>query len=81
MVKLDDAREAKNISLKHRERLEEMNREFMSAQKEKKTKVAEESAKAKERYMKYWKEKLGNIYMEQAQSIEKMATEKERKKE
>ena len=46
-MKLDDAREAKNVSIQHKQRIEEMNRQFLSAQKEKKEKVAEESAKAK----------------------------------
>lgn len=52
----------------------------MSAQKQKKKKVAEESAKAKERYMKYWKEKLSQIYLEQAQTIADVNEQKEKKK-
>lgn len=46
-----------------------MERDFLSAQKQKKQKIAEESAKAKQRYMKYWKEKLTAIYLDQAQNI------------
>ena len=53
----------------------------MSAQKEKKKKVAEESQKAKERYMKYWKEKLSQIYLEHAQTIADVNDQKEKKKE
>jgi hypothetical protein len=41
--------------MEHRRRIEEMERDFQSAQKEKKQKIADESAKAKERYMNYWK--------------------------
>ena len=55
LVKVDDAREVKNISNEHKRRLKEMDREFLSAQKEKKKKVAEDSVKAKERYIQYMK--------------------------
>lgn len=53
----------------------------MSVQKERKRKVAEDSSKAKERYMKYWKEKLSQIYMEHAQTIADVNDQKEKKKE
>ena len=43
MVKLDDAREVKNVSMEHKRKLRDMEREFLSAQKEKKKKVAEDS--------------------------------------
>lgn len=33
LVKLDDAREAKNISNQHKKKLQEMERDFLSAQK------------------------------------------------
>lgn len=46
-----------------------MEREFLSHQKEKKKKIAEESVKAKERYMHYWKEKISGLYLEQAQHV------------
>lgn len=52
----------------------------MSAQKEKKQKIADESAKAKERYMMYWKDKLSQIYMEHAQTIADVNEQKEKKK-
>lgn len=55
LVKLDDAREVKNISMEHTKKIKEMNRDFLSVQKERKQKIAEESEAAKERYMKYWK--------------------------
>ncbi len=42
---------------------------FLSAQRDKKRRVAEESQAAKERYMKFWKDKLAGIYTEQAQTI------------
>jgi hypothetical protein len=32
---------------------------------------------AKERYMKYWKDKLANIYTEQAQAIVEVGKQKE----
>jgi phage-related minor tail protein len=54
-----------------------MDREFLSAQREKKRKVAEESAMAKEKYMKYWKDKLAGIYTEQAQTIVEVSKHKE----
>lgn len=54
-----------------------MEREFLSGQQRKKRKVAEESQAAKERYMKYWKEKLAGIYTEQAQNIVETAKQKE----
>jgi hypothetical protein len=67
--------------MEHRRRLEEMEREFLSAQKEKKQKISDESIKAKERYMKYWKEKLSSIYLEQAQTISEVQDQKEKKKQ
>lgn len=67
--------------MEHRRKLEEMERDFLSAQKEKKQKISEESAKAKERYMKYWKEKLSNIYLEQAQTIADVQEQKDKKKQ
>lgn len=53
-----------------------MERDFLSGQQERKRKVHEESQAAKERYMKYWKEKLANIYTEQAQTIINVAKQK-----
>lgn len=53
----------------------------MSVQQEKKNKIAEESAKAKERYMKYWKEKLSAIYMQQAQTISEVQQQKDKKRQ
>lgn len=50
---------------------------FMSAQRERKRKVAEESVAAKERYMKFWKDKLAGIYTEQAQTIVEVGKQKE----
>lgn len=67
--------------MEHRRRLDEMEREFLSAQKEKKQKISDESIKAKERYMKYWKEKLSSIYLEQAQTISEVQDQKEKKKQ
>ena len=46
-----------------------MEREFLSAQKEKKQKIAIESEKAKERLQKYWRQKLQALYTEQAQDL------------
>jgi hypothetical protein len=40
-----------------------MESQFLSAQRERKRKVLEESQAAKERYMKYWKDKLAGIYI------------------
>jgi phage host-nuclease inhibitor protein Gam len=73
LVKLDDAREVKHLSDEHSRRIKEMEREFMSVQQARKRRVAEESQAAKERYMKYWKDKLANIYTEQAQTIVQVA--------
>lgn len=42
--------------------------------------MAEESAKAKERYMKYMKEKLTSLYTEQAQTIAHIGEEKHKKR-
>jgi phage-related minor tail protein len=79
-VKLDDAREVKNISDEHTRKLREMDRDFLSAQREKKRRVAEEAAVAKERYMKYWKDKLAGIYTEQAHTIVEVGKQKEEHK-
>ena len=57
-----------------------MERDFLSGQQRKKRKVAEESQQAKEKYVQYWKEKLANIYTEQAQTIVKIGKEKETNK-
>jgi hypothetical protein len=40
LVKLDDARELKNISMEHRRRIKDMEREFLSAQQQKKKRIA-----------------------------------------
>jgi hypothetical protein len=53
---------------------------FLSVQRDRKRKVAEESVAAKERYMKYWKDKLANIYTEQAHTIIEVGKQKEDKK-
>jgi len=57
-----------------------MDRQFLSHQKERKKKVEDESLKAKERYMQYWKEKIGGLYMEQAQSVMEISKRKEERK-
>ena len=57
-----------------------MKREFLSAQQEKKKKVAEESTKAKEKYMKFVRSKLQDLYTEQAQSLIDASNKKEEKK-
>lgn len=55
---------------------------YLSQQKDKKRRVAEESLAAKERYIKFWKDKLANVYTEQAQTILEVGRQKEdRKKE
>jgi hypothetical protein len=54
-----------------------MEHMFLSVQRERKRKVAEESAAAKERYMKFWKDKLAGIYTEQAQTIVEVGKQKE----
>lgn len=77
LVKLDDAREVKNISQEHNKKLKEMEHMFMSVQRERKRKVAEESVAAKERYMKFWKDKLAGIYTEQAHTIVEVGKQKE----
>ena len=77
MVKLDDAREVKNISMEHNRRLKAMEENFMQNQKERKRKVKEESNNAKERYMQFWKDKLSHIYTEQAQTIVTVGKQKE----
>jgi hypothetical protein len=53
-----------------------MDRQFLSHQKEKKKKIVEDSQKAKERYMQYWKEKIGSLYLEQAQNVMEIAKKK-----
>lgn len=80
LVKLDDAREVKNISQEHNKRLKEMEYMFLSEQRQRKQKVAEESLMAKEKYMKFWKDKLANIYTEQAHTIIEVGKQKEDKK-
>lgn len=62
LVKLDDAREVKNISQEHNKKIKEMERQFLSGQREKKKRIYEESQAAKEKYMQFWKDKLANIY-------------------
>lgn len=54
-----------------------MEHMFLSVQRERKRKVAEESIAAKERYMKFWKDKLAGIYTEQAQTIIEVGKQKE----
>lgn len=54
-----------------------MDEQFLSGQQARKRKVAEESQAAKERYMKYWKDKLANLYTEQARNVIQMGKEKE----
>ena len=80
LVKLDDAREVKNISMEHRNRIKAMEEDFLRSQRERKNRVKEESNQAKERYQQYWKEKLTNIYTDNAQTIVKVGKEKEEKK-
>lgn len=77
LVKLDDAREVKNISMEHRNRIKAMEEDFLRSQRERKNRVKEESNQAKERYQQYWKEKLTNIYTDNAQTIVKVGKEKE----
>ena len=50
---------------------------FLSVQRQRKRKVAEESMAAKERYMKFWKDKLASIYTEQAETIVEVARHKQ----
>ncbi len=57
-----------------------MEQMFLHSQRERKRKVVEESNAAKEKYMKYWKEKLANIYTEQAQTIVEVGKKKEESK-
>lgn len=66
--------------MQHSQKLKEMDRDFMTMQKERKQRVADESQQAKDRYMKYWKEKLAVIYTEQAQTILQVGRQKEDKK-
>lgn len=80
LVKLDDAREVKNISMEHNKKLKEMERDFLSGQRERRTKIVEEKNAAKERYMRYWKDKLAGIYTEQAQTIVEVGKKKEQDK-
>ena len=80
LVKLDDARQLKNASQEHNKRLKEMEQMFLHSQRERKRKVVEESVAAKQKYMRYWKEKLANIYTEQAQTIVEVGKKKEENK-
>jgi hypothetical protein len=66
--------------MEHNKRLKEMEQMFLHSQRERKRKVVEESNAAKEKYMKYWKEKLANIYTEQAQTIVEVGKKKEESK-
>jgi hypothetical protein len=49
----------------------------MEGQREKKRKIVEESQAAKERYVRFWKDKLTSIYTEQAQTIIETGKRKE----
>jgi phage-related minor tail protein len=49
----------------------------MEQQQKKKQKIVEETQAAKERYVRYWKDKLTNIYTEQAQTIIETSKRKE----
>lgn len=53
-----------------------MEQMFLHSQRERKRKVVEESVAAKQKYMRYWKEKLANIYTEQAQTIVEVGKKK-----
>jgi len=55
--------------MEHNKKLKEMEYHFLSEQREKKRKIMEESQVAKEKYIRFWKDKLTNIYTEQAQTI------------
>lgn len=57
-----------------------MEQMFLHSQRERKRKVVEESVAAKQKYMKYWKEKLANIYTEQAQTIIEVGKKKQENK-
>lgn len=68
------------MSDEHNRKLKQMDMDFLSRQQARKRKVAEQSQAAKEKYMKYWKDKLANIYTEQAQNIVQVAKQKEHTK-
>ena len=57
-----------------------MTQEHLAGQQLRKKKVAEEHMAAKERYMNFWKEKLSNIYTEQAQNVVKLSKQKQENK-
>lgn len=62
MVKMDDAQQIKNASVENRKSLEKMNEYYYQEQRGKKQHLLEQSEKAKERYMDYWKKKLNGVY-------------------
>lgn len=65
------------MSDEHNRKIKEMEMMFMEGQQARKRKVAQESQAAKDRYVKYWKEKLSNIYTEQAQTIVQIGKQKD----
>lgn len=62
MVKMDDAQQIKNTSLENRKSLEKINENYYQEQREKKRQLLEQSERAKERYLDYWKNKLNGVY-------------------
>lgn len=62
MVKMDDAQQIKNASLENRKSFEKMNDYYYQKQREKKRQLLEQSEKAKERFIGYWKKKLNGVY-------------------
>lgn len=80
LVKVDDARQAKNISIEHKKKIKEMEHDFLQGQKIKKQKVVEESQRAKQKYLQYWKQKLTDIYLQQAYSAANTKQQKKQKK-
>ena len=58
-----------------------MEEDFLRQQRQRKNKVKEDSNMAKQRYQQFWKDKLSNVFTEQAQTIVKVGKEKQMKQQ
>ena len=61
LVKIDDAREMKRVSMEHRNNLRKINSSFIE---EKKKKIHEYKSREGEKQKEFWKEKLYRLYLE-----------------
>ena len=62
LVKLDEARQMKNISQQNKSVIQERERSLRAKQREKRREMEVQSENSKLRQIEYWKNKLNSIY-------------------